>query len=232
MYISSSISPKGLFSKLSKLIPALTLITLFASCGPSSPTVANPKATKPLRAVHINPYTPGTYDHFITQYKYPKTYTVYKNKELLSRTNASNSSIVIDIGLQRAKLMNDSEVAMDYPVSTGNSKFPTPAGNYQILEKVKDEKRSSLYGKILDAEGEVVKVNADSRKDQELIPEGGKFQGTLMTHWMRLSWDGIGMHRERVPRYPASHGCIRTPGSVVSIVFAKTRLGTPVSIKP
>lgn len=202
----------------------------FTSCAPvSSPSVPNPKATKALKAVHLNPYKPGSYAHFKATKSYPKTYKVYKNADLLSRTNASNSTVIIDLSLQRAFLMNDGQVAMDYPVSTGTKKHPTRTGTFGIKEKLAADKRSSLYGKILDADGKVVKSNADSRTDE--VPEGGKFQGALMTHWMRLTWDGIGMHRGRVPRYPASHGCIRTPGSVVSTVFNKVRIGTQVTIR-
>lgn len=228
---SPSTSPKSVMIKFFKIMSATALVTFAASCTPvSNPTTANPNATKPLKATHVNPYQPGTYDFFVTQSKYPKTYDVYKNKDLLSRTNDSNSSIVIDMSKQRAKLLNNGVVAMDYPVSTGTSKFPTPSGDYKIIEKIAQDKRSTAYGKILDSEGKTVKRNADSRKHKDLIPEGGKFQGAAMPYWMRLTWDGIGMHRGNVPRYPASHGCIRTPGSVVSTVFRKTRIGTPVSI--
>jgi len=178
--------------------------------------------------VHINPHKEGTYAHFKASKSYPKTSKVYKNKDLLSRTNGSNSSVIIDQSMQRAFLMNNGEVAMDYPVSTGRSSYPTPNGSYRITEKIVD-KRSNLYGKVLDAEGDVVKSNADSRTDK--VPEGGKFLGASMAHWMRLTGDGVGMHRGNVPRYPASHGCIRTPGSVVTTVYSKTRVGTPVTIR-
>ena len=53
-----------------------------------------------------------------------------------------------------------------------------------------------------------------------------------MPYWMRLSYGGIGMHRGKVPRYPASHGCIRMPSSVAPTVFANTPPGTPVDIVP
>ncbi len=208
---------------------SLTIITALTSCGPTgSPSTANPKVTKPLKAVFINPHAPGTYEHFKANPSYPKTYNVYKNTSLLSKTNSGNSRVIIDLGLQRAFLMNGGQVAMDYPVSTGKSKYPTPSGNFRITEKIVD-KRSNLYGKILDANGKTVKSGADSRKDK--VPEGGKFLGASMAHWMRLTGDGIGMHKGRVPRYPASHGCIRTPGSVVPIVYRKVRTGTPVTIR-
>lgn len=215
-------------NQLSLLLLPLTAIA-FTSCGPTaSPSVANPQATKALKAVYINPHKSGTYAHFKASKSYPKTYNVYKNTDLLSRTNSSNSSVVIDLGLQRAFLMNGGQVAMDYPVSTGTKKHPTPNGSFRITEKIVD-KRSNLYGKILDANGKVVKSGADSREDK--VPEGGEFVGASMAHWMRLTGDGIGMHKGNVPRYPASHGCIRTPGSVVPTVFAKTRTGTSVTIR-
>ncbi len=204
---------------------AMVIIATLTSCGSSTP---NPLATKPLKAVFINPHDSGTYEHFQASSNYPKTYNVFKNSSLLAKTNSSNSKIIIDLSLQRAFLMNGDQVAMDYPVSTGNSRHPTPAGNFSILEKIVD-KRSNLYGKILDIEGAVVKTGADSRDD--VVPEGGKFLGASMRHWMRLTGDGIGMHRGRVPRYPASHGCIRTPGSVVPTVFDKVRMGTSVTIQ-
>lgn len=117
---------------------------------------------------------------------------------------------------------------MDYPVATGQSKFPTPTGNYRVLEKIEDGKRSNTYGKIYDAEGTVVKSNADSRIDP--IPEGGKYVGASMPYWMRITWDGVGMHKGSVPRYPVSHGCIRTYKKAVLTVFNKVQIGTRVTI--
>ncbi|MGJ8697451.1 MAG: L,D-transpeptidase family protein [Verrucomicrobiaceae bacterium] len=123
--------------------------------------------------------------------------------------------------------MNGDEVALDYPVSTGRTSHPTPPGNYSILEMIVD-KRSNLYGKVYDASGNVVNSNADSRS--ATIPPGGQFLGAAMPYWMRLTWSGIGMHVGDVPRYPASHACIRGQSDVVPAVFAKVRVGTPVTI--
>jgi len=147
---------------------------------------------------------------------------------VLDRTNPSNSSVRVDLSAQRAYLMNGHELAMDYPISSGTSAHPTPTGNFEILEKLLSKKRSNTYGRIYDAEGNLVKRNADARKDE--IPEGGKFVGAAMPYWMRISWDGIGMHKGRVPRYPASHGCIRTYYKVVSTVYDKVKVGTPVTV--
>lgn len=210
--------------------PLLGFVAL-SSCSniPTRPPKPNPKQTSIAKAIFVNPYAKGSYDHFRADPSYPKTYKTYKNTDLLSRTNSGNSSIIVDLGLQRAFLMNNGQVAMDYPISSGTSKHPTSTGSFKILEKIASDKRSSLYGKIYNAEGKVINYNANSRKDK--APEGGRFEGALMAHWMRITWDGIGMHRGRVPRYPASHGCIRTPGSIVPTVFRKVRVGTRVTVQ-
>lgn len=124
--------------------------------------------------------------------------------------------------------MNGDEVAMDYPVSTGRSKYPTPSGEYRIVEKMKD-KRSNLYGKIYGANGSLVNGDANMREDK--VPEGGKYVGASMPYWMRFTWDGIGHHVGRVPRYPASHGCIRGQRSIMPTVYSKVKVGTPVTIQ-
>lgn len=123
--------------------------------------------------------------------------------------------------------MNGDDIALDYPVSTGMTSHPTPAGNYTILEKIAD-KHSNLYGEVYDASGNVADSNADSR--QVKIPPGGRFLGAAMPYWMRLTWTGIGMHVGDVPRYPASHACIRGQADIVPAVFSKVRIGTPVTI--
>ncbi len=176
-----------------------------------------------------NPFPEGTYEHFTAERDYKKTYKVYKNEELLSQTNGSNSSLVLDLGVQRGKLMKGDTVVMDYPISSGRSSHPTPTGTFNIMEKIKD-KKSNLYGKILDSSGDVINSDADARKDK--VPSGGKFAGAPMAYWMRLTGYGVGHHVGNVPRYRASHGCIRGYKSVMPIVFEKVRVGTTVRVTP
>jgi lipoprotein-anchoring transpeptidase ErfK/SrfK len=210
---------------------ALSLLAVIAgmltSCT-SGPPTPNPDQEKMLKAVFVNPYPPGTYEHFRADPSYPKTYRVYRNHAALS--NGGSPRIAIDLGLQRALLYKGDDIAMDYPVSTGRSTFPTPPGNYKVVEKVKADKESNTYGTIYNASGGVHKSNADLNKDE--VPEGGSYKGAPMPYWMRLTWSGIGMHKGKVPRYPASHGCIRMPSSVASSIFSHADLGTPVSILP
>lgn len=207
---------------------SLTLLTLLVANCAKEPGIRLGEDGKPVdkEGRPINPYEPGTYEHFKAERSYPKTQKIWKNEEVLSRTNASNSRLVISRKLQRGFLMNGDEVAIDYPVSTGKGGFPTPAGDYTILEKTID-KSSNAYGKVFDAEGE--RVHGVEKPSE--VPEGGSFTGAPMPYWMRLTNDGVGHHIGNVPRYPASHGCIRGPRAIVPTVFRKVKVGTPVTVE-
>ena len=198
---------------------------LLASCANQKPGAQVTKDGK-----FVNPFPAGTYDHFKAEPTYPKTMTTWKNEDVLSRTNAENSSIRISLEMQRGFLMNGEEVAIDYPVSSGIPSRPTPPGTYYILEKVVD-KHSNKYGKIYDAAGSVVNGDADSTLDP--IPEGGRFQGAPMRYWMRLTNDGVGHHIGPLPRSrrPASHACIRGPSATIPIVYSKVKPGTRVVVE-
>ncbi len=198
---------------------------------PLPPQLEPPTSTPaPSQAdVFQNPHPTGTHEHFMAEPNYLKTSKTYKNYEVLGRTNPENSSIVVSLTTQRALLKNGEEVAMDYPVSTGRAEYPTPAGEYKIREMIK-EKRSNQYGKIKDANGKVLVSSATMPRDKDKIPEGGEYVGASMPYWMRLTWSGIGMHVGKVPRYPASHACIRGQSSIVPMVFSKVKLLTSVTL--
>jgi len=210
------------------ILAAFATLTLSSCSSTKKAPTPNPDQKEIKTATKVNPHPPGSYDHFKFE-NYPYTTRTWKNNELLARANSSNTSVTIDLSMQRAFLMVGDQVAMDYRISTGSSSHKTPTGSYTITEKLKD-KRSNLYGKMLNAAGEVVDSDADARKDT--VPEGGKFLGASMSYWMRLTNAGVGMHKGNVNSRYASHGCIRSHYSAVPIVFAKTRIGTPVSIVP
>ncbi len=54
--------------------------------------------------------------------------------------------------------------------------------------------------------------------------------GAPMKWFMRLTWDGVGMHVGILPGYPASHGCIRLPEQAAAMIYAKVKTGTPVEV--
>jgi len=210
-----------ILAKITVLFSAL----LLASCGtqkPATPAEAN-NAGK-LK----NPYPEGTYQHFTAEPTYPKTYNVWKDDKVLSKTDSSNSHIVINLAKQRGYLMRGDEVAVDYPICSGTAERPTPKGTFPIQEKIVD-KSSNRYGKIYDAAGEIVNGNADVQIDP--IPEGGKFEGAPMRYWMRLTGDGVGHHIGPIRRYPASHACIRGPSATMPLIYSKVRVGTKVTVE-
>lgn len=151
----------------------------------------------------------------------------YRNKALLAEANSQNVAVEISLAEQRGLLLVHGAVAMDFPVATGKKSHPTPAGSYTVLAKEKDY-HSNLYGKIVDAAGTVVVADADTRTDA--IPEGGRFEGSTMPYWMRLTNSGVGLHVGYVPGRPASHGCVRLKPGTAKQLFALVKIGTPVVI--
>jgi len=151
----------------------------------------------------------------------------FRNEEVLAQATPDNTTVEISLREQRGFLLVDGAVAMDFAVATGKKSHPTPAGSYTILDK-KQTYASNLYGKIFDAEGALVNSDADIRADP--VPEGGKFVGSSMPYWMRLTNTGVGLHVGYVPGRPASHGCIRLQNKVAQQLFQLTKVGTPVVI--
>lgn len=210
-------------SSLYLLLSIITAVAFSNCAGKKLADDQKPKGDE--KPKFVNPYPEGTYENFTAEPSYPKTYKIYKNEELFSQTDGSNSSLELDLKKQRGILKNGDTVVMDYPISSGKSSHPTPYGTFPISEKIID-KKSNRYGKILNSSGDVINGDADSKTDS--VPAGGKFVGAPMKYWMRLTGDGIGHHIGKVPRYPASHGCIRGYAPAMPDIFSKVRVGTKV----
>jgi hypothetical protein len=213
-----------MLSRNSLLLSLAGIVMLLASCAqnPNDPRLVK---THPE---YKNPHQPGTYEFFVAEKSYPKTYDSWTNTQLLPETDASNSWLQIDLEEQRGRLMKGDQIVVDYPICSGRSSHPTPPGTYRILEKI-PVKSSNKYGRIYDAEGGVLNSDADTTKDT--VPEGGKFVGAPMNYWMRLTWDGVGHHIGPVKRYPASHACIRGPQKMMPVVFSKLAVGSKVVVE-
>ncbi len=142
---------------------------------------------------------------------------------------SGRTSLVIDLRRQVVDVSIGGQPAGWAVVATGKEGHDTPAGEFKILEKVVD-KRSTLYGWIVDADGNVVIADADTRKHN--APPGGEFVNAPMPYWMRMTWSGIGMHAGHIPRpgEPASHGCIRLPKEFAPLLFEVVKIGTPVRV--
>jgi hypothetical protein len=141
----------------------------------------------------------------------------------------SITSIKINVDEQKAYLYNGKDQIGWTYVASGIQSFPTPTGQFKIIEKVAD-KVSNLYGKGYDANGKL--VNSDFKQGRDLLPPGGRFEAAKMTYFMRLTNDGVGMHIGPIPRpgRRASHGCIRLPAKFAGTIYSNVSLGTPVNI--
>lgn len=139
------------------------------------------------------------------------------------------SHMRIDIDEQKVTVFSGDEQIGWATVATGITSFPTPVGDFKVLEKVAS-KKSNLYGKAYNSAGKL--VNSDAKVGRDAIPEGGRFEGASMPYYLRLTGDGVGMHAGPIPRpgHRASHGCIRMPRAFAPLLFASTSVGTPVSI--
>ena len=51
-----------------------------------------------------------------------------------------------------------------------------------------------------------------------------------MYYMQRITWSGVAMHEGVVPNHPASHGCIRLPGSFARQMWGLTKLGARVIV--
>ena len=134
-------------------------------------------------------------------------------------------SVVVDLTAQEAYLYAGGQLALKASISTGREGYNTSPGRYKIIEKDIDH-RSSIYGEYV-LDGVVIKPDANVHKDPK--PRGAIFIGAPMPYFMRI-YDGVGLHEGDLPGYPASHGCIRMPGSKAKRFFAAVKLGTPVKV--
>lgn len=146
---------------------------------------------------------------------------------VLEIANQDNTRIYVSLGKQRAYLLVGDEVAIDTPISSGKRAGMTPKGSFTVLEKDKDH-RSSVYGNFVNSRGQVVRAGVSTKIDS--APSGTRYVGAPMLWFMRLTWDGVGMHVGILPGYPASHGCIRMPEDIARLFYERVKIGTPAVI--
>ncbi|WP_331374894.1 L,D-transpeptidase family protein [Sinorhizobium chiapasense] len=119
-----------------------------------------------------------------------------------SVTAASDQPLQVIISTQQHSIVvyDGSVVVATSKVSTGKAGHSTPTGIFSILEKRRRHK-SNIYS------------NAP------------------MPFMQRLTWSGIALHgSDHVPKYPASHGCVRLPSKFAASLFRMTRHGMHVLI--
>src|SRR5262245_25915094 len=137
----------------------------------------------------------------------------------------AETSVEIDLQEQRAYLVQHVRPVPASAISSGRYGHLTKTGSFTILEKERSH-YSSMYGKIVDANGNTVVADADA--DMQ-VPHGGKFIPASMNYFMRFN-GGDGMHAGYLPGYPASHGCVRMPEQYAFAFFNSVQVGTPVTV--
>jgi hypothetical protein len=143
----------------------------------------------------------------------------------LSAFCAPGFQVEIDLQQQMAYLVRGRQLVLASPISSGRSGHLTETGSFKIIEKERNH-FSSLYGKIVDANGRTVVADADA---DMRVPRGGKFLPAPMRYFMRFH-AATGMHAGYLPGYPASHGCVRMPEENAIAFFNAVELGTPVRV--
>jgi len=125
--------------------------------------------------------------------------------------------IVIRRGSNRLYLYNGMRTNRLFPVATGQSVYPTPLGNFQIIVKW----RNPWW----------YPPNSPWAQGEKPIPPGPG--NPLGTRWMGISAPGVGIHgtnNDASIGYSVSHGCIRMHVSDAEWLFNHVDIGTPVFI--
>ena len=135
--------------------------------------------------------------------------------------------IVVNLSEQKAYFYKGKRLVGESTVSTGRPGFSTPPGRYHVISRDRDHV-SSEFGDYVDGFGHVVESNVDARKDSQ--PPGTHFDGARMPYCMHFN-GGYAMHEGYVPRYAASHGCIRLPRGMAEHFFDASPEGTPVVVR-
>ena len=138
---------------------------------------------------------------------------------------AAGISVEIDLEQQTAYLIQGRRIVLESPISTGRPGHLTEGGSFHVIEKERNHS-SSIYGRIVDADGRTLVSDADV--DMK-VPRGGRFIPAPMRYFMRFH-GADGMHAGYLPGYPASHGCVRMPEQMAIAFFNAVEPGTPVYV--
>ena len=125
--------------------------------------------------------------------------------------------IVIRRGSNKLSLFDGMKLRRSFGVATGQSRYPTPLGHYEIIVKWRNP---WWYPPA-----------SDWAKDAQPIPPGPG--NPLGTRWMGISSPAVGIHGTPDPAsigYSVSHGCIRMLIPEVEWLFNQVEVGTPVYI--
>ncbi|MBA3607898.1 MAG: L,D-transpeptidase family protein [Chthoniobacterales bacterium] len=137
------------------------------------------------------------------------------------------AKIVIDLTKQQAFYYRGETLIGRTNISSGRREFETPPGKYRVIQK-EAKHVSSQYGEyVARKSGAVLRRDVDVNNDP--VPKGAKFVGSPMPYFLRFR-GGYGMHAGFVPRFRASHGCVRMPMRMAKNFFEAAEIGTRVEV--
>jgi L,D-transpeptidase catalytic domain len=134
--------------------------------------------------------------------------------------------ILINLTTQQAFFYRGKILIGKTNISSGRRDFETPPGKCRVIQKDVNHV-SSQYGQYVARSGAILVRDADVNKGPR--PKGAKFVGARMPYFLRFT-GGYGMHAGFVPRYRASHGCIRMPEKMAKHFFEAASVGTRVEV--
>lgn len=134
--------------------------------------------------------------------------------------------IIVNLTTQQAFFYRGGVLIGRTNISSGRKDFETPPGKYEVIQKDLGHV-SSQYGEYVTRAGAVLRRDVD--RDRDECPAGGHFVGASMPYFLRFT-GGYGMHAGLVPRFRASHGCIRLPPIMAKHFFEAAEVGTTVEV--
>ncbi|MGI8889656.1 MAG: L,D-transpeptidase family protein [Chthoniobacterales bacterium] len=141
-------------------------------------------------------------------------------------TAKGEARILINLTKQQAFFFRGDTLIGRTNISSGRREYETPPGKYRVIQK--DERHfSSEYGQYVASSGAVLHRDVDVNRDAK--PKGAKFVGASMPYFLRFR-EGYGMHAGFVPRFRASHGCVRMPFKMAQHFFEVAEVGMRVEV--
>jgi lipoprotein-anchoring transpeptidase ErfK/SrfK len=118
--------------------------------------------------------------------------------------------VLVSILDRKLAVLEDGNVLATFPVAVGAAASPSPAGEFQVVNRV---------------------ANPTYYRPGTVIPRGK--DNPVGTRWVGLSQKGYGIHGTNAPRsigHAASHGCIRLRNRNMEKLFSMLRVGDVVQI--
>lgn len=132
--------------------------------------------------------------------------------------------LLINLPQRMLYYFRDWELVAAYPVGLGKPSWPTPAGDFKVIDKAinKAWRVPKSIQEEMWREGQMVKTEVPPGPDNPL----GK-------HWLGLSLTSVGIHGTISPAsiyHFQSHGCIRLHPDDIEALFTQIARGTSGSI--